>query len=335
MRKVGTVLLGILVFVVAFAIGAISKTAPKSWAKKYTVEWSEEIGTVQTDFSYGDKPAEKFDLYLPADKGKKNYGLVVYLHAGGFTSGDKSDDKNMLEWLCAQGYVAAGINYTLFSEENLDANIYTQSEEIKQAMPIVVAEAEKLGYHIDRMAISGGSAGGTLAMLYAYRDAKDVPVPVKLMFEAVGPASFYPEDWKSYGLDQDTEDVKAAAAGLFGTMVGQEIKPEMFGTAEYEELIKPISGYMWVNKDSVPSVVAYGKYDRICPFDSSTHLKKALEENNVPHAFFELPHSGHALQNDDKIYQQYMEAVEAYLEKYMGEEITLGPRIIPIFAISV
>ncbi len=311
------VLLGILVFVVAFTVGAISKIMPKSWQKDYEVEWSEEVGTAQTDLVYGDKPAEKFDLYLPADKGKKNYGLVGYLHAGGFTTGDKTDDKAILEWLCSMGYVTAGINYTLFSADNLDANIYTQSEEIKQAMPVVVAEAEKLGYHIDRMAIAGGSAGGTLAMLYAYRDAKDAPVPVKMMFEAVGPSSFYPEDWKSYGLDQDTEDVKVAAAGLFGTMAGQEIKPEMFGTAEYEELIKPISGYMWVDSDSVPSVVAYGKHDRVCPYDSSTHLKKALEENNVPHAYFELPHSGHALQNDDKIYQQYMDMVVEYLKKYM------------------
>lgn len=317
MKKVGMVLLGVLVFVAAFAVGAISKIMPKSWQKDYSVEWSEEIGTTQTDLTYGDKPAEKFDLYLPADKGKENYGLVVYLHAGGFTTGDKADDKSILEWLCSMGYVTAGINYTLFSAENPDANIYTQSEEIKQAMPIVVAEAEKLGYHIDRMAVAGGSAGGTLAMLYAYRDAKDAPVPVKMMFEAVGPSSFYPEDWKSYGLDQDIEDAKVAAAGLFGTMVGTEIKPELFGTEEYEELIKPISGYMWVNENSVPSVIAYGRYDRVCPFDSSAHLKKALEDNNVTHAYFELPNSGHALQNDDKIYRQYMNTVVEYLDKYM------------------
>lgn len=313
MKKVGMVLLGILVFIVAFMIGAASKMMPKSWQKEYAVEWSEEVGTVETDLSYGDGVANKFDLYLPADKSKKDYGMVVYLHAGGFTTGDKADDKTILEWLCSKGYVAAGINYTLFSAENLDANIYTQSEEIRQAMPVVVAEAERLGYHIDRMAVAGGSAGGTLAMLYAYRDAKDAPVPVKMMFEAVGPASFYPEDWASYGLDQSTE----AAAGLFGQMVGREIKPEVFGTEEYKELIKPISGYMWVDEDSVPSVVAYGKYDRVCPFDSSVHLKEALEVNNVPHAYFELPHSGHALQNDDKIYQQYMDTVAEYLDKYM------------------
>lgn len=31
-------------------------------------------------------------------------------------------------------------------------------------------------------------------------------------------------------------------------------------------------------------------------------IKDALEENGVTHDYFELPHSGHALQNDTKLY---------------------------------
>ena len=37
----------------------------------------------------------------------ESYGIVVYLHAGGFTSGDKNADTKMLQWLCEKGYVAA------------------------------------------------------------------------------------------------------------------------------------------------------------------------------------------------------------------------------------
>ena len=44
--------------------------------------------------------------------------------------------------------------------------------EIKQAMPVVIEEAKKLGYNINEMAISSGSAGRTLAMLYAYRNSE-------------------------------------------------------------------------------------------------------------------------------------------------------------------
>ena len=50
--------------------------------------------------------------------------------------------------------------------------------------------------------MSGGSAGGALAMLYAYRDVEESPVPVKLLFQMVGPSSYFVEDWGIYGLNQ-------------------------------------------------------------------------------------------------------------------------------------
>lgn len=306
-----------LTFIVSFGIGVVSKIAFKpSWAKKYSVQMTDEIGTVYTDISYGDGEANKFDLYVPKDEGKESYGLVVYLHAGGFTSGDKSGDAEMLTWLCSKGYVAAGINYTLRTDEN-NTSVYSQSMEIKEAMPKVVEEAERLGYHIDQMAISGGSAGGTLAMLYAYRDAKDSPVPVKIMFEAVGPSSFYRTDWSVYGLNQDTDESRKAAAELFGIMLGEEIDINILDTPQYDELIKPISAFMWVDENTVPSVIAYGAHDRVCPFPTAAHLVNALEENGIDYQYFEMPHSGHGLQNDNKLYEQYMNTVEDYLNKYM------------------
>lgn len=311
------ILLCIGVFIVSFVGSSIFKvtyTSPE--LKKYTVDWNDEIGTIYTDLAYGDSEANKFDLYVPADNTKETYGLVVYLHAGGFTTGDKSDDASMLQWLTSKGYVAAGINYTLRDEEHPEASVYSQSMEIKSSIPAVVKEAEKLGYTLDSMAISGGSAGGTLAMLYAYRDADESPIPVKMLFQAVGPSSFYPEDWSLYGLDQSPE----AAVDLFSIMAGAEIKVDMLGTDAYQEAIKPISAYRWVNEHTVPTVAAYGVYDKVCPFDTVKHLIHALEENNVPHEYIEFPHSGHALQNDTALYVKYMETVEEYLDTYLPVE---------------
>lgn len=306
----------IVVFIVSFIGSVIFKiTYVSPEMKKYTVDWSDEIGTIHTDLSYGEKPANKFDLYLPADHSKETYGLVVYLHAGGFTTGDKADDQKMLQWLCSKGYVAAGINYTLFSEENPDANIYTQSMEIKESIPFVIEEAKKLGYKVDRMAMSGGSAGGCLALLYAYRDAAESPVPVKMAFEGVGPTSFYSEDWKCYGFDKD----KDAAAAMFSVMTGKNITVDMFGTAEYDELIKDTSALLWVNENTVPTVMVYGAHDKFQPYESSVRLDKALTENGVPHEYIVLPHSGHGLQNDNKLYVQYMKKIVEYLDTYMAK----------------
>ncbi len=304
---------GILAFLLAFGAGAASKTLVKpAWCKAYSVRWSDALGTRKVDLPYGQGEANKFDLYLPSG-GKDSYGLVVYLHAGGFTMGDKADDKDMLAWLCSKGYVAAGINYTLRGEAHPEASVLSQSNEIKAAVPQVVAAAEQAGYPIDKMTVAGGSAGHALAMIYAYRDGAEAPVPVVFTFGAVGPSSFYQEDWSILGLDQSD----AACAELFSAMAGVEITPGEVADGSYLEKMKPIAAAEWVGRNPVPTVAAYGTRDRVQPFLASLRLKTALEENHVDHVYLEFPHSGHALQNDDALSKQWMEAIEEYLDKYM------------------
>ena len=309
--------IGILVFIFGFVGGVVSKfVITPSWSKEYRVQWSDEIGILKKDIPYGDGEKNKFDLYLPEDNTKESYGLVVYLHAGGFTSGDKSGDAEMLAWLCSKGYVACGINYTLRTDTN-NVSVFTQSNEIKAAIPQVIEAAEVEGYSINKLAMAGGSAGHTLAMLYAYRDAAESPVPVALTFGAVGPSCFHIEDWDNYGFDRNTVESYQGAAGLFGVMSGEKITVDEIKSGAYLEKMKPISAVDWIASDSAPTVVAYGTYDRVQPFKASLRLKAALEENGVEHQYFELSHSGHGLQNDNAVYKQWMETVEVYLDKYM------------------
>lgn len=209
---------------------------------------------------------------------------LSHIFMQGGTQGDKSEDESILRWLCSKGYVTAGINYTLFNEANPDVNLYTQSVEIRESIPFVIGEAKKRGYVIDQMAIAGGSAGGALALLYAYRDAGTSPVPVKMVYEGVGPSSFYPEDWKCFGFDKE-EGKKAAL--------------------------------LWVNERSVPAVLAYGTYDKLQSFEASVRLDKKLTECGVDHAYIVCEHSSHGLQNDTKKYLEYLETVEKYLDRYI------------------
>lgn len=318
LNKIKWFLIYSLIFLIVFAGSVLFKvTYQPAWTKEYKVEWSEAIGKVYRDIPYGDKEANTFDIYVPADTGKQNYSLVVYLHAGGFTTGDKADDKEMLQWLTSKGYVAVGINYTLRNEDNPDTSVYSQSIEIRDSLPKVVEKAKELGYPINQMAISGGSAGHALAMIYAYRDADLAPVPIKMLFGAVGPSSFYPEDWSSYGFDKGTDETNQAAANLFGIMAGKEISPDLFGTPAYEEAVKDISALLWVNESTVPSLLAYGKYDTVQPYAASVRLDQALTKAGVPHDYLVFEHSGHGLQNDSAMSQLYYQKIEAYLDKYL------------------
>ena len=309
--------IGILVFVLAFGCGIASKFVMQpSWYREYNVDWSEELGTLKKDLPYGEGEANKLDLYLPNDSSRESYGLVVYLHAGGFTSGDKSEDAKILSWLCSKGYVAAGINYTLRTETNI-ASVYTQSNEIKAAIPKVIEAAGEAGYHIDKMAMAGGSAGHALAMIYAYRDAKEAPVPVVLTFGAVGPSCFYAEDWGIFTPGASQEEIYQGEAAIFSAMRGEEVTVDDIKDGSYLEKMKPISAAAWITPDAPPTVVAYGTHDRMQAFGASLKLKQALEENGVDYRYFECTHSGHGLQNDNRVYGEWMKTVDAYLGSYM------------------
>lgn len=213
-----------------------------------------------------------------------------------FMPGDLRREINPTTGKCCHGFVPRDMwrrGSTIRSgRKNIRMRAFIHSRwKKKEAVPKVVEAAEEYGYPVSEMAVAGGSAGHTLAMIYAYRDADASPVPVKLLFGAVGPSGFYAEDWDIYGLDRDTEEAREAAAGLFGVMGGTELTPEMIEDGSYIEKMKPVSAVMWVDEDTVPSVVAYGKYDKVQPFKGSLRLRKA--------------------------YQEYMETVEAYLDKYL------------------
>ena len=81
-NRVLPIWIGILIFIVAFLFGMISKFLFKpSWMKEYSVKWSDEIGVRITDIPYGEGELNKFDLYLPKDSSKDNYGLIFMQEA--------------------------------------------------------------------------------------------------------------------------------------------------------------------------------------------------------------------------------------------------------------
>ncbi|MGI6039917.1 MAG: alpha/beta hydrolase family protein [Eubacteriales bacterium] len=302
----------ILTFVVVFACSVIFTLKFPAGLKNATkVKWSESVGLCYTDIPYGDGELNKFDLYVPADSSKESYGLVVYIHAGGFRGGDKKEDASMCHFFVSKGYVAAAVNYTLHMDEK-PCSVYTMSREIEKSIPVIKEEAAKLGYNIDRMAMMGGSAGGCLALIYAYRDASGSPIPVKCAIEAVGPACFEPAAWFGESIDDD------ASAAFCKILTGEDITPEMIRNGEYKKILKQISPYALVTKNTIPTLFAHGTHDKLVPISTTKYLVRALEENNVPFDFIEFPHSGHGLHNDRKQFKLYSAKLEEYLEKYLA-----------------
>jgi acetyl esterase/lipase len=305
----------VLVFIVSF-VGAIAATimAPHSFTGIDAVEWRDSMGTIETDIPYAEGELNKFDLYLPADRARATK-LVVYIHAGGFTGGDKADDEGIAKFFASLGYVAATINYSLRTEANT-ANISDMSREIQQGVAAIVAASSERGYALDGMVIAGGSAGGTLALIYAYRDGANAPIPVEAVINMVGPASFEPASWFGVNDGYASTESAQAGAGFVSLLTGDEVSAEMMRSGAYRDSLAPITPTSLVTPEAPPTLLAYGALDKVAPFAASVELLEALQRNGVPHDALVFPNSGHALNRDPEMSTQLGEKIREYLSRY-------------------
>lgn len=221
------------------------------------VKEDRNVWKVIYDLDSDGKDTTKYDLYLPANAdADKDYSLIFYIHGGGFTGGNKADGKYWCPYYASKGIVAVSVNYTLSKGDGV-ANLNTMFEELRNTVQAVKDECAERGYNITEMATTGGSAGGCLAMLLAYREPEASPIPVKFVFEQTGPASFEPDGWGH------TED--AGRAEFVSLMTGIKFTAADVGTEAYQKAIDEISPAALVNSSTVPTIIAYGPRDNVVP----------------------------------------------------------------------
>lgn len=102
--------------------------------------------------------AQKLDLYVP--KGNGPFPVIVYVHGGGFSGGDKAM-ASLADKFLAAGYAVASVNYRLSGEAKAPAQI----QDVKAAVRWVRANASKYNLDSKRFAAFGESAGGSLVAL--------------------------------------------------------------------------------------------------------------------------------------------------------------------------
>lgn len=119
----------------------------------------------------------KLDVYQPANAEKgKNYPLIVYLHGGGFFTGDKSKEYDRCLMLADSGFVVACINYRLGWTKgtgSCEGNIeelyhagYRSMQDVNAALRFLVSKSNE--YNIDTSWIFlAGSSAGAISILHA------------------------------------------------------------------------------------------------------------------------------------------------------------------------
>lgn len=103
--------------------------------------------------------ALKMNIYRPDDN--KKYPVLLMIHGGGWNSGSPELQVPMAQQIAARGYVAIPVEYRLIPEALYPAGV----EDLEDAIKWVYKNAKRYGIDRKKIAVSGCSAGGQLAML--------------------------------------------------------------------------------------------------------------------------------------------------------------------------
>ncbi|MEZ5245618.1 MAG: alpha/beta hydrolase [Acidimicrobiales bacterium] len=122
---------------------------------------AEPADEVIRDISYGPDDAHRMDLYLPD---ATNAPVVVYLHHGGWTGGDRGDVPDMVLRFVERGYAVASVGYRLAPEHPFPAPMH----DVKRAIRELKVFGDETGLiDGDALVLYGISAGGQLAAFAA------------------------------------------------------------------------------------------------------------------------------------------------------------------------
>tara|TARA_R110000850_G_scaffold30630_2_gene84229 strand:+ start:78505 stop:79410 length:906 start_codon:yes stop_codon:yes gene_type:complete len=218
------------------------------------------------DVSYGPNDKQNYDIYLPAGRTDETTKVLVLIHGGGWTSGDK-DDMTEFVSLIQDSYP----NYAIVNTNYVLAEIGTpafpnQFLDIQSVVNKVTAEKEDLQIKPE-FGFIGVSAGAHLALMYDY--VYDTEDQVKFVTNIVGPTDFtdpfYADD-PSFALALSIlVDASAYPAG-----------------SNLSEAVSPV---YQVSASSSPTLLFYGDQDPIVPLSNGTSLSQALDAAAIENIF--------------------------------------------------
>lgn len=230
----------------------------------------------------------KADLFRPRDD--KTYPLVMMVHGGGWTAGDKWDLLDHGRELAQAGFVAVSINYRLSPKVKIDAQV----DDCRYAMKWAVENSKAWNADAQRFGLWGYSAGAHLISMLALRPEDGEP---KILAAVAGGApcefSFVPE--KSVML-----------AHVMGG--SRSAKPEMY------DLFSPLN---FASKQSPPFFLFHGTTDFLVPRSSSKMLFETLQELKVESEYYDVEGKGHLLTFLDR--KARRRAIE-FLQKHLKDE---------------
>lgn len=253
--------------------------------------------TTILNVSYGTHQRQAYDIYLPQNRDTTT-PLIVMIHGGAWKAGQKEDLNSYFNLIKSKWPQTAivNMNYRLASNtENIHHNQII--DDINSLINHLKDKKQFYGVS-SKIGMMGASAGGQLAMIYAYKYNSSI----KCVGNIFGPGII--NDWSWYN------STNLWLGGYTGNILAEYVGQPWDSLA-----YKAVSPYWQVKSTSAPTIIFHGNLDPIVPVYQSQWLNGKLNTLGVSHQYHEYIafHSFDNTQSDD-----VMNKLVAFFKTYLN-----------------
>ena len=276
--------------------------------------------TVLRDVVYRvvDGRALRLDLAVPGGDGP--FPAVLFVHGGGWISGNRGFYDDEVRRLAGRGYVAATVSYRLaqVGEGNDSIDAFPAAlHDVQAALRFLRANAAEHRLDPRRVGIVGESAGGHLALLAGLTRPADG-------LEEPAPAGS--SDRPPAAVDRPPADVQAVVnyygPSDFAAFVGRDAATDLLLRAFLggrPGAWKPADPLRYVRDDAPPILTFHGAADRIVPVAQSRALDAAVRKAGGRHELVVFEGAGHGFRGQTA--EEARRRMDAFLDRVLkGDE---------------
>jgi len=244
----------------------------------------------------------KLDVYLRTPRGTVA-PTVIHIHGGGWVGGTKEGALfDLLPWL-EMGFHVVNVEYRMARVAPPPAAV----EDCRVALRWVYENAKQYGFDTTRLVVTGGSAGGHLALMTGMLDGS-AGFDASKEWDDFHPAMKVAAIVNWFGIT----DVKELLAGPNR----QNYAVNWLGSLPDRETVATrISPLTYVRAGLPPVITIHGDNDQLVPYTQAVRLHKALTAAGVPNKLLTVPggrHGGFSREEYAGAYQ----AIHEFLGQY-------------------
>ncbi len=236
----------------------------------------------QRDIVYKTADGIPIALDIHAASGAGPHPVIIWIHGGGWHSGDKTQCLPVRLGFTDRGYTVACINYRLSGQAIFPAQI----EDVRDAIAFVRGHADEYDLDPDRFVAWGSSAGGHLAALVGTTSGEPVFTGDARASAVQAVIDFYgPIDLTAMvttpGYTRHAQPDSAESLLLGGPVL------------DNPEAARRASPLAYIDGDDPPFLIVHGAADAVVPAAQSQLLHNALAAAGVPAVMTVYEGAGH------------------------------------------